>query len=279
MKNKIILYPLLLVCAVATLGLSSHRSSIGSGRPFKFTKLVWADEFEYAGLPDSTRWGYDLGDGCPNLCGWGNAELQYYTSEAANARVEKGKLVIECHRQARAGRDYTSARLVSRNKGDWKYGRIEVRAKLPQGRGTWPAIWMLPTSSPYGGWPGCGEIDIMEHVGYAPDSLFATVHTGKYNHLSGTQKGARVKWSKPLEDVFRVYSIEWDTEKIEFLTDGEPYFRYEREAGAGSESWPFDQKFHLILNLAVGGNWAGKYGVDETIWPQRMEIDYVRVYQ
>jgi beta-glucanase (GH16 family) len=119
----------------------------------------------------------------------------------------------------------------------------------------------------------------MEHVGYAPDSLFATVHTGKYNHLSGTQKGARVKWSKPLEDVFRVYSIEWDTEKIEFFADGKPYFRYEREAGAGPESWPFDQKFHLILNLAVGGNWAGKYGVDETIWPQRMEIDYVRVYQ
>ncbi|MEY4134141.1 MAG: hypothetical protein RL386_491 [Bacteroidota bacterium] len=279
MRNPIVFSLIVLVAGGVVSGLSSGIPAKGEGLPSRYNSLVWADEFAYKGLPDSSRWGYDLGDGCPNLCGWGNAELQYYTKDAANARVEKGKLIIECHRQARSGRDYTSARLVSRNKGDWRYGRIEVRAKLPQGRGTWPAIWMLPTASPYGGWPNCGEIDIMEHVGYAADSLFATVHTGKYNHISGTQKGARVKWPEPLENVFRVYSIEWDTEKIVFLADGKPYFQYEREPGAGPESWPFDQKFHLILNLAVGGHWAGKYGVDETIWPQRMEIDYVRVYQ
>lgn len=279
MKNDIVFSLLVLVVASVILGLSPGRSAIDKGPGSRFNTLVWSDEFEYTGLPDSSRWGYDLGDGCPNLCGWGNAELQYYTNDFANTRVEKGNLIIECHRQERLGRDYTSARLVSRNKGDWKYGRIEVRAKLPRGLGTWPAIWMLPTESTYGGWPRCGEIDIMEHVGYAPDSIFATVHTGKYNHLSGTQKGVRAKWPKPLENVFRVYSIEWDMDKIVFFTDGKPYFQYEREPGAGVESWPFDQKFHLILNLAVGGNWAGKYGVDETIWPQRMEIDFVRVYQ
>lgn len=278
MKNNIVSYLLLLVFTMVVSGSSSY-SVTEAEQPVEFTKLVWSDEFNYSGLPDSVRWGYDLGDGCPDLCGWGNAELQYYTSEAANARVENGNLVIECHRQARSGRDYTSARLVSRNKGDWKYGRIEVRAKLPKGLGTWPAIWMLPTERVYGGWPNCGEIDIMEHVGYAPDSLFATVHTGKYNHITGTQKGARVKWPEPLENVFKVYAIEWNTDKITFLADGKPYFQYEREPGAGPESWPFDQKFHLILNLAVGGNWAGKYGVDDKIWPQRMEIDYVRVYQ
>jgi beta-glucanase (GH16 family) len=278
MKTNIVFCLLLLAATAIGSGMSCSRLW-GKGQAGDFDTLVWADEFDYSGLPDSTRWGYDLGDGCPNLCGWGNAELQYYTADAANARVENGNLVIECHRRARAGRDYTSARLVSRDKGDWKYGRIEVRAKLPQGRGTWPAIWMLPTRSTYGGWPNCGEIDIMEHVGYAPDSLFATVHTGKYNHLSGTQKGVRAKWPEPLENVFRVYSIEWDMEKIGFFADGKRYFHYAREAGAGPESWPFDQQFHLILNLAVGGNWAGKYGIDETIWPQRMEIDYVRVYQ
>ena len=150
---------------------------------------VWSDEFDYTGLPDSARWDYDLGDGCPKLCGWGNNELQYYTARRlGNARVENGRLIIEAHREDFEGRQYTSARLVSRHKGDWKYGRIAVRARLPRGRGVWPAIWMLPTHWKYGGWPESGEIDIMEHVGYEPDSVYSALHTKAYNGMAGTQK-------------------------------------------------------------------------------------------
>jgi beta-glucanase (GH16 family) len=240
--------------------------------------LVWADEFDYEGLPDSSRWGYDVGDGCPNICGWGNNELQYYTEgRLANARVEGGRLIIEAHREDFAGRQYTSARLVTKHKGDWKYGRIEVRAKLPSGRGTWPAIWMLPTAWAYGGWPASGEIDIMEHVGFEPDSVFGTVHTRAYNHIQRTQRGGGIYLPKA-EHEFYLYAIEWDEEKIDFFVDEERYFSFANE-GKGFEAWPFDQQFHLLLNIAVGGNWGGKHGVDEDIWPQRMEVEYVRVYQ
>jgi beta-glucanase (GH16 family) len=241
-------------------------------------ELVWADEFDYEGLPDSMRWSYDVGDGCPQACGWGNNELQYYTANRLeNARVEGGRLIIEARREEYDGRDYTSARLVTKHKGDWKYGRIEVRAKLPSGRGTWPAIWMLPTEKTYGGWPASGEIDIMEHVGYEPDSVYGTVHTRAYNHIQRTQRGGGI-YLPTAEHAFHRYAIEWDEAKIDFFVDGERYFSFANE-GSGFEAWPFDQPFHLLLNLAVGGNWGGKHGVDEGIWPQRMEVDYVRVYQ
>jgi beta-glucanase (GH16 family) len=241
-------------------------------------ELVWADEFDYEGLPDSTRWSYDVGDGCPHICGWGNNELQYYTANRLeNARVEGRRLIIEARREEYGGRDYTSARLVTKHKGDWKYGRIEVRAKLPSGRGTWPAIWMLPTEKTYGGWPASGEIDIMEHVGYEPDSVYGTVHTRAYNHIQRTQRGGGI-FLPTAERAFHHYAIEWDEAKIDFFVDGERYFSFANE-GSGFEAWPFDQPFHLLLNLAVGGNWGGKHGVDEGIWPQRMEVEYVRVYQ
>lgn len=247
------------------------------GLPHSQMKLAWADEFGYEGLPDSSRWSYDLGDGCPQFCGWGNNELQYYTEKRpANARVEGGKLIIEAHQEAYQGRQYTSTRLVSKKKGDWKYGYIEIRAKLPAGRGTWPAIWMLPTERVYGGWPHSGEIDIMEHVGYEPDSVYGTVHTEAYNGMKGTQKSGSI-WLPDAEQAFHTYAIDWQEGHIRFLADGQEYFRFNKEDGY--EAWPFDQHFHLILNVAVGGNWGGKHGVDGSIWPQRMEIDYVRVYQ
>lgn len=240
--------------------------------------LVWSDEFETAGLPDSTRWSYDAGDGCPGLCGWGNNELQYYTVQRMeNARVEDGRLIIEARREPFRGRNYTSARLVTKGKGDWRYGRMEVRAKLPSGRGTWPAIWMLPTAGAYGGWPASGEIDIMEHVGFVPDSIYGTVHTEAYNHVRGTHRSGAIAVAD-CESEFHLYAIEWSEEKIDFLIDDWRYFTFRRE-GSSFEAWPFDRRFHLLLNIAVGGNWGGQEGVDETIWPQRMEIDYVRVYQ
>ncbi len=240
--------------------------------------LVWSDEFDGNGLPDPSKWGYDAGDGCPNICGWGNNELQYYSvGRLENSRVENGRLVIEARRETTGTRQYSSARLVSKHKGYWTYGRIEVRAQLPRGRGVWPAIWMLPTDWKYGGWPRSGEIDIMEFVGYQPDSIYGTVHTQAFNHTLGTQVSGRI-FADDLSSSFHTYGIEWDDEKIDFLFDGKKFHTFTNN-GQGVDAWPFDQAFHLVLNVAVGGNWGGKMGVDETIWPQQMLVDYVRVYQ
>jgi beta-glucanase (GH16 family) len=241
-------------------------------------KLVWADEFDGNGLPDSTKWNYDFGDGCPDLCGWGNNELQFYTkNRSENARVEKGLLIIEAHKEKMGSRDYSSARLVSKQKGDWTYGKIDIRAKLPSGLGTWPAIWMLPTDWEYGGWPSSGEIDIMEHVGYEPDSVFGSVHTKTYHHSIGTQKTGGV-YLPDCEKTFHTYSVIWTKESITYLVDDVAYFSFKNENKTFKE-YPFDKRFYLILNLAVGGNWGGKNGIDPSIFPKRMEIDYVRVYQ
>ena len=235
-------------------------------------KLVWSDECDKPGLPDSTKWSYDMGGH-----GWGNNEKQYYTKgDTANANVKNGVLNIVARKIA--GEDqYTSARLVTRHKGDWLYGRIEIRARLPRGRGLWPAIWMLPTEGEYGNWPASGEIDIMEHVGYNPDSVFTSVHTKAFNHIINTQK--TTGFTVPnLYDEFHQYAIEWNRDKIDFLVDDHLQFSFSN-SGKGFEEWPFDKPFHLILNIAVGGSWGGKKGIDENIFPGTMQIDYVRVWQ
>ena len=241
-------------------------------------KLVWSDEFNKAGMPDTTKWSYDNGQGCPELCGWGNNEKQFYTrTRKENARVENGCLIIEAKQENYKGAGFTSARLLSKGKGDWKYARIEIKAKLPKGKGIWPAIWMLPTKWEYGGWPSSGEIDIMENVGYLPDSVFGTVHTKAYNGMIGTQKTRGVKRTD-LSTAFHVYTIEWTAAYINFFIDDKLYNEFKNNK-TGSEEWPFDKEFHLLMNVAVGGNWGGKFGVDENIFPQKMMIDYVRVYQ
>lgn len=241
-------------------------------------ELVWSDEFNYEGLPDSTKWNYDTGDGCPDLCGWGNNELQYYTADRLkNTRVEDGSLIIEAHKETYGNRHYTSARLLTRDRQAWKYGRFEIKAKLPSGNGTWPAIWMLPEDWEYGGWPASGEIDIMEHVGHEPHRIYATVHTEAYNHLKGTQDTDTLR-VEDAEQEFHNYAMEWTPETIAWYVDGKLYSEFQNEEKSYKE-WPFDQPFHLILNIAVGGNWGGAQGVDETIWPQNMIVDYVRVYQ
>ncbi|WP_291985740.1 glycoside hydrolase family 16 protein [Luteitalea sp.] len=235
--------------------------------------LVWHDEFDREGLPDPTRWSYDVGGH-----GWGNQEPQFYTAgRRENARVEGGHLIIEARRDAWEGAPYTSARLVTRGKGDWTYGRLEIRARLPRGRGSWPAIWMLATTSGAMKWPDDGEIDIMEHVGFDHGTVHASVHTKAYHHSIGTQKTAKVTVADASE-AFHVYSVDWDRDRVAVAVDGRTYFTFARESG-DTRVWPFAGPFHLLLNVAVGGAWGGQQGIDESSLPYRMTVDYVRVYQ
>jgi beta-glucanase (GH16 family) len=263
----------LLLIAFSVLSASAQAPKTIQGK-----SLIWSDEFNYAGAPETSKWNYDLGDGCPNVCGWGNEELEYYTNTSKNVRVENGLLIIEAHKEEIGGKPYTSTRIVSKQKGDWLYGRIEVKAKLPKGRGTWPAIWMLSTDWNYGGWPTSGEIDIMEHVGYDPGVVHGTLHSAKYNHTKGTQQEGKVTVADA-QDAFHVYAIDWSKDRIDFYVDDNRYHSVDRNAKDEFNGRPFDKKFHLIMNIAVGGGWGGQKGVDESIWPQRMEVDYVRVYQ
>ncbi len=252
--------------------------------------LVWRDEFDNAGAPDADRW---------NLEVWParkvNDEDQAYTARAQNVRVEDGYLLIEALREDYGDARYTSGRVHSRGKGDILYGRVEIRARLPSGKGSWPALWMLP-SDPFryatmceagdewqgspdcDAWPNSGEIDIMEHVGYQMNHVHGTVHNKAYYWINWEQRKGRVL----LDDVarnFHTYVIEWEPEQIRILVGDTLYFVYNNE-GDGWESWPFDHAFHLVMNVAVGGYWgrAGG-GIDDTIFPQRMLIDYVRVYE
>ena len=240
-------------------------------------QLVWSDEFDYAGQPDSAKWNYDLGDGCPNVCGWGNDEAEFYTRDSKNVRIENGRLIIEAHHDSLGGKAYTSTRIVSKFKGDWLYGKIEVKAKLPRGRGTWPAIWMLSTDWKYGGWPASGEIDIMEQVGYNPGVIHANIHCESFNHVKKTQKEGKVTVPDAQQE-FHVYAIDWRADRIDFYVDEKMYHSISKGTDDTFKEWPFDQRFHLIMNIAVGGGWGGAKGIDDSIWPQKMEVEYVRVY-
>jgi len=234
-------------------------------------ELVWSDEFDDEGLPDQSKWGYEVGF-------IRNREKQYYTkARLENARVENGTLIIESRKEKYKKGDYTSASLCTRHKAHWLYGRIEVRAKLPTGRGMWPAIWMLGINRSKVRWPACGEIDIMENVGFDPDMIHANVHTKAYNHVKKTNKGSKIKAEKPYER-YHVYAIEWYADRIDFFLDNQKYFTFTNE-GTGNDVWPFDKPHYLILNAAVGGSWGGRKGIDDTIFPQQYTIDYVRVYK
>ncbi len=237
-------------------------------------ELVWSDEFDTDGLPDPDRWAFNVGGG-----GWGNGELQYYMPKG-NASVENGVLVIEARKEKRGTCSYSSARMLTRNIADWLYCRIEVRAKLPSGKGTWPAIWMLPTEGAYGDWPASGEIDIMEHVGYDPDVIVQSVHTRKTHGDNASNVSTKVPG---VREEFHIYGVEWLPERIIFSVDGQQTYAYEKpEAAEGeraSDSWPFDRRMHLLVNLAFGGTWGGNMGIDEGCLPARFEVDYVRVYQ
>lgn len=239
-----------------------------SGHPYT---LVWSDEFNGTGLPDPAKWSYDTGGN-----GWGNNELEYYTQRLQNARVENGNLVIETRKEDYQGSHYTSARLLTRGKASWTYGKMEIRAKLPAGRGTWPAIWLLSDTQPLR-WPDDGEIDIMEEVGFDPNQIHATIHCGAYNGVKGNQKTSILSIPSA-QDSFHVYSVEWTPDSMTFSVDQRAYLTYNNDH-SGYSTWPFQHNFFLILNIAIGGNWGGQQGVDDSIFPQQMLVDYVRVYQ
>ena len=236
------------------------------------SKPAWQDEFDYSGAPDATKWSYDLGGD-----GWGNNELQDYTDRIDNASVGDGVLTIVARKETRGGRHYTSARLVSKGKGDFLYGRFEIRAKLPAGKGTWPAIWMLPTDWVYGDWPKSGEIDIMEHVGFDPGNIHVSAHTEAYYFKIKTQKTA-TKVIDHATEQFHLYRMDWTPEAIRGYVDDVLVLSFANE-GKGYKVWPFDRRFHLLMNIAVGGDWGGQQGVDDTAFPARMQVDYVRVYR
>lgn len=242
--------------------------------------LVWADEFDQDGLPNEDNWAYDTER---NAAGWWNDELQSYSAaRAENARVEAGHLIIEAHQEPvplaqfpdTGGQTYTSARLFTKGKAAWQYGFFEVRAKLPCGRGLWPAIWTLPDGEMK--WPDDGEIDIMEYVGWDEDQFHATVHTRDNNHMLGTQFGASYR-SPTACGGFHTHSLLWTEDEILVAVDGTPYFHYPKD-DKGFGEWPFDREHYLLLNLAIGG-WGGQEGIDPGAFPARMEVDYVRVYQ
>jgi beta-glucanase (GH16 family) len=247
-------------------------------------QLAWSDEFDYSGLPDSTKWDYEEGF-------VRNAEMQYYTRERLeNARVENGVLVIEGRKEQignpkyKPGSDswilkrqfgyYTSASLITLNKASWTYGRIEVRARLPHGKGTWPAIWTLGANRTKVKWPTCGEIDIMEFVGKEPDWIHGNIHyieNGKHR-----SNGGKIHTEKPYAD-FHIYAIEWFPDRVDFFFDDTKYHTFPIDNAGIGEDNPFRKPHYLLINLALGGSWGGE--IDESILPQKYLIDYVRVYQ
>ncbi len=232
--------------------------------------LVFSDEFDRAGALDASKWGYETGY-------IRNKEAQFYTTRAENVRAEDGNLVIEARKEPYQGYEYTSASINTLGRFEFLYGRVEVRAKIPTGNGTWPAIWMLGVNRKEVGWPACGEIDIMENVGFDPLKIVGSIHTAAYNHTIGTQKSANVTVANPWEG-FHVYAMEWYADRIDIFVDGQKYFTFRNE-GTGSATWPFDKPQYLLINLAIGGSWGGQKGIDDARFPHRYVVDYVRVYQ
>ena len=271
------MFSMMLVLAQAqTLGATNYSVDVPMETPARAPSF--ADEFNGKKL-DSHLWRYDTER---NEEGWFNNELQYYSADRAqNARLTDGKLIIEARRETLSkgrypdwgGQGYTSARLVSRDA--YGYGFYEVRAKLPCARGSWPAIWMLPDG---GSWPEQGEIDIMEMVGWDANVVHATLHSGLFNHRLGTQRGAQVTIPSACTEFHR-YQLNWQPDSITIGVDGHGYMRVDNDQPGGKGAWPFTRPFHLILNLAVGGDWGGKEGVDAQAFPQRMSVDYVRYWQ
>ena len=238
--------------------------------------LFWEDNFKGSSL-DTNFWNIYVGNGCPELCGFGNHELQYYTNWSSNLKVENGKLTISaCYDTVSTL--FTSAKITTKNKVDFQKGYLEVVAKLPNAKGSWPAIWMLPTLDRALNWPLDGEIDIMENVGYDSCKILGTIHTKAYNHTINTQKSDSIVINTAHQN-FHTYAINWTDSILEWYVDSELYNRIKRSPNDRIEQWPFDKSFHLVLNQAVGGDWGGRFGVDTSSYPQNFIIESVRLFK
>ena len=257
-----------LLCCCALSGLSVVAQSATGWT------LVWSDEFAQPDgtSPDPAKWGYDLGAG-----GWGNGELEYYTARTNNVRIESGQLVIEALLESYLGSGYTSARLKTQGKASWAYGRMEARIKVPRGQGIWPAFWMLGASIGSVGWPTCGEIDVMENIGREPTIVHGTAHGPGYSGGGGIGGPDSLPGGAAFADAFHVFSVEWTTNQIQWFVDGQKYFNLTPASLPNGSTWVFTQPQFLLLNVAVGGGWPGNPD-GTTTFPQRMVVDYVRVY-
>ncbi len=230
-------------------------------------ELIWEDNFDGTELNESF-WNFEIGDGCPN-CGWGNNERQLYSKE--NHTIKDGYLVISAKKD---GNHYSSTRITTKGKKEFQYGYIEARAKLPIGHGIWPAIWMLGGNISTVGWPKCGEIDILEYVGREPQMVFTSLHTqDSHGNTINTKK---TKFEN-IEEGFHVFGADWTKDKIDFYVDGNLVYTFAPE-NKNEDTWPFDQPFYLLINMAIGGNFGGPE-VDDTIFPQEFVIDYIKIYK
>ncbi len=232
--------------------------------------LRWGDEFTEAGRPDPSRWTYEKG-----LVR--NGEAQFYTDRPENIRVLEGSLIITARREPWEGAPCTSASLTSQGRFSFTGGKAEIRAKVPPGRGTWPALWTLGDNITTAGWPACGEIDLMEYVGMHPELVHFTVHTMAFNHTKQTQRGTRITEPRVWADYHR-YGLVWTQSALTWYFDGRPVFAFAND-GQGRDHWPFDQPHYLLMNLAIGGVWGGQKGIDEALFPAELRVDYVRVWQ
>ena len=268
------------VLSLAIIGLTVGTYSCDSDEKqtvvTKFN-LVFEDEFDVNGAPDAAKWSYDIGRGSDNN-GWGNNELQFYTDRPENVVVQNGYLIITAKQEALGGANYTSARLKTKNLFDQKYGRFEARIKLPLGKGLWPAFWMLGSNIDQVGWPKCGEIDIMEYLGNSPTQILGTLHGPQFSGAESISKTYTLPNSR-FDNEFHVFGVEWSENYINWYVDDVLYNQITRKQieSEGGE-WVFDNSFFMILNMAVGGNLPGSPN-SSTTFPQRMLVDYVRVYQ
>jgi beta-glucanase (GH16 family) len=272
--------PVVVLQVVGFLALCLLPFATGNASDPTGWKLVWSDEFDGSrdSKIDSTKWSFDIGGG-----GWGNNELQTYTNRSANAEVQAGSLVIRVLKETHKGpdnltRDYTSARILTRNKFTQTYGRFEARIKVPFGQGIWPAFWMLGSDIDKVGWPNCGEIDIMENIGREPSLVHGTLHGPGYSGANGVTASYSLPRSQKFSDDYHTFAVEWEPEVIRFYVDGLLFkTRTPADLPPGKE-WVFNRPFFLILNVAVGGNFPGDPDAT-TVFPQLMKVDYVRVYQ
>lgn len=235
--------------------------------------LWWGDEFN-TGTLDANAWTFENGDGCPGLCGWGNNELEYYRPE--NLFFQDGKMIIEAKKESFGGRNYTSSKILTRGKKVFKFGRIDIRAKLPRGKGIWPAFWLLPQNNVFGGWPSSGEIDLMEVVGHEPQRTHGTIHYGPGPGSTSINRNYTLP-SGTFNDEFHVFSLEWKQDQLKWYVDGN-LFSTINKADLGAFNYPFNEDFFMIINFAVGGNWPGSPDASTT-FPQWLIVDYLRVYK